>query len=91
MAIDTADLSDKTHDAIMIEAENFDHNLTLQFGLLSYECSDEIDFIKKSKALINELLSYDNEDINDVFFGEPPTRQAFHKALNKILKNIEEL
>ena len=34
MPIDTEDLTDKTYEAIMIEAERFDHNLTLQFGFL---------------------------------------------------------
>lgn len=88
MAIDTDDLIDKTYKAIMIEAERFDHNLTLQFGLLSYECKDEPDFIKKSKHLINRMLKYDKGQIDDMFFGEPPAKNEFHKALNKISENI---
>lgn len=47
MAIDTRDLSDKAYKAIMIEAEKFNHDLTLKFGLLSYDCKDENDFIAK--------------------------------------------
>ena len=91
MAIDTGDLTDKTYQAIMIEAERFDHNLTLQFGLLSYQCKDEVDFIKKAKQLIKQMLTYNMADIDDVFFGEPPTKKEFHNALNKILNNIAEL
>lgn len=91
MAIDTGDLTDKTYQAIMIEAERFDHNLTLQFGLLSYQCRDEADFIKNSKQLIKQMLTYNMADIDDVFFGEPPTKKEFHNALNKILNNIAEL
>jgi len=34
--MDTDDLSDKTYTAIMIEAERFNGDLTLQFGLLSF-------------------------------------------------------
>ena len=64
--MDTGDLSDTTYQAIMIEAERFDHNLTLQFGLLSDECADEKDFIKKSKQLIKEFVLFD--DIDDLFF-----------------------
>jgi len=45
MAIDTGDLSDKTYKAIMMESDKFNQDLTLQFGLLSYECEDEKDFI----------------------------------------------
>lgn len=84
MSIDTGDLTDKTYKAIMIEAERFDHNLTLQFGLLSYECKDEPDFINKSKQLILEMLKYEEGEIDDMFFGEPPAKKDFHKALNKI-------
>lgn len=91
MAIDTGDLSDKTYQAIMIEAERFDHNLTLQFGLLSYQCKDEADFIKKSKQLIKQMLKYNMADIDDMFFGEPPQKKEFHNALNKILKNISSI
>ncbi len=91
MAIDTGDLTDKTYEAIMIEAERFDHNLTLQFGLLSYECKDEADFIKKSKQLINQMLKYNLAEIDDMFFGEPPNKKDFHIALNKILENISKL
>ena len=87
--MDTGDLSDTTYQAIMIEAERFDHNLTLQFGLLSDECADEKDFIKKSKQLIKEFLLFDN--IDDLFFGEPPPKKAFHTALKKILDNISKL
>jgi hypothetical protein len=66
----------------------FDQNLTLQFGLLSYQCKDEADFIKKSKQLIKQMLTYNMADIDDVFFGEPPTKKEFHNALNKISQNI---
>ena len=89
--MDTGDLTDKTYNAIMIEAERFDHNITLQFGLLSYECKDEPDFIKKSKQLINRMLKYSEGQIDDMFFGEPPNIIEFHKALNKILLNISQL
>ena len=91
MAMDTGDLSDNTYKAIMIEAERFDHNLTLQFGLLSYQCKDETDFIKKSKQLIKQMLKYNMADIDDMFFGEPPTKKDFHNALNKISENISSI
>ena len=91
MSIDTGDLTDPTYQAIMIEAEKFDHNLTIQFGLLSDVCNDEGDFIKQSKKLIKEMLTYDEVDLDDIFFGEPPETEAFHIALNKILENISRL
>ena len=91
MAVDTDDLSDKTYKAIMIEAERFNHDLTLQFGLLSYECEDEKDFIAKSKRLIHEMLKWNKVDLDDWFFENPPNKKDFHKALNKILDNINKL
>jgi hypothetical protein len=36
--MDTGDLSEETYRAIMIETEVFNHDLTLQFGLLSGYC-----------------------------------------------------
>lgn len=75
----------------MIEAERFDHNLTLQFGLLSYECANETIFIEKSVELIHELMTYEEEEIDDLFFGSPPNKTEFHNTLNKILNNISKL
>ena len=75
----------------MIEAERFNHDLTLQFGLLSYHCKDEIDFIKKTKDYIAEMFTYEEDELYDMFFGNPPEKVDFHKALNKILNNISKL
>lgn len=89
--MDTDDLSDKTYNAIMREAENFNHDLTLQFGLLSYQCKNEDEFIIKSVKLIRRILKYDKEEIEDVFFGNPPSTEKLHIALKKIKENIEKL
>lgn len=91
MPIDVSDLSDKTYDAILVESERFNENLTLQFGLLSYECEDEADFIKKSEKLIRRMLKFNTDTIDDIFFGEPPTKAEFHRILNKLLNNIYKL
>ena len=89
--MDTGDLSEETYRAIMIEAEMFNHDLTLQFGLLSGDCKDENDFIEKSIQLINEMKKYDEIDLDDMFFGNPPEINEFQTALKKILNNIVEL
>lgn len=91
MAIDTDDLSKKTYKAIISESEKFDENLTLQFGLLSYECKDEKDYIEKAEKLTLTMLRYNENDLDDIFFGEPPTMSSFHKVLHKILANIATL
>jgi len=89
--MDTGDLSEEAYKAIMIEAEMFNHDLTLQFGLLSGHCKDENDFIEKSIQLINEMNKYDHVDLDDMFFGNPPDLNIFRKALKRILNNIVEL
>ena len=91
MPIDTGDLSEPTYEAIMIEAERFHHNLTLQFGLLSYKCKDEKDFIKKSGVLIKYFMKFIDADIDDLFFGEPRPKKEFQAALKRILNNISKL
>lgn len=89
--MDTEDLTTKTYKAIMLEAEKFNHDLTLHFGLLSYQCEDEKQFIKKSEMLIDEMLQYDKNNRDDMFFGKPPKKKEFHIALQKIKENIKKL
>jgi len=89
--MDTGDLSEEAYRAIMIEAEKFNHDLTLQFGLLSIECENEDVFIEKSLILIEEMKKYDEIDLDDMFFGNPPKTKDFHLALQKIVENIEEV
>lgn len=91
MAIDTGDLTDRAYKAIIIEAERFHHDLTLKFGLLSNECDNESTFIKKSEALIHKMLTYDEHELEYIFFEDPPRKKDFHAALNKILSNISKL
>lgn len=33
-------------------------------------------------------MKYGEGQIDELFFGEPPAKKEFHKALNKILENI---
>lgn len=89
--MDTDDLSEETYRAIMIEAERFNHDLTLQFGLLSGNCEDEKDFIEKSIQLIDKRKQYVEFDLDYMFFGNPPKMNEFQMALKRILDNIVEL
>jgi hypothetical protein len=86
--MDTDELSDKTYKAIISEAENFNSDLTLQFGLLSGECENEAAFIKKSSMLIRKIMKYQEYELDDLFFGNPPPKKELHSALNKIQHNI---
>jgi len=89
--IDTDVLSDKTYKAILREAERFNHDLTRQFGLLSYCFATEQEYISKSKELIEETFEYNEADVDDIFYGNPPEKKDFHAALTRIKVNIEKL
>ncbi len=75
----------------MIEAESFSHDLTLQFGLLSADCKNEEEFISKSLNLIKEMKTYDEIDLDDMFFGNPPKIKEFHIILSKLTENIKKV
>jgi hypothetical protein len=87
--LDTDDLSQEAYKAVILEAERFHHDLTLQFGLLSYECSDENEFLEKSAQLILDLRQFKDDDLPDIFFDDVPSIAALNKALTQILQNIE--
>ena len=89
--MDTDDLSEETYQAIIIEAERFSHDLTLQFGLLSYKCKNENEYLDKSILLINEMKKLDEIGLEDMFFGNPPKTDQFHQVLDSILVNIEDV
>ena len=89
--MDTGDLSEEAYLAIMIEAERFNHDLTLQFGLLSYHCKNYVVGQIWDMSLLCDCEVFVKIDLDDMFFGSPPSKIEFHKTLVKILKNIEEV
>ena len=89
--MDTDDLSEETYMAIMVEAEWFSHDLTLQFGLLSYKCKIENEYLDKSILLINKMKKLDEIGLEDMFFGNPSKTDQFHQVLDTILDNIEDV
>ena len=91
--MDTDDLSIPTYNGIIIEAENFNHDLTIQFGVLASNCKDDDDFLNQAEKSIESWLKTDDfEDvIDDIFFGEPVDEIEFKNTLFKILSNIQEI
>ena len=86
--MDTYDLTDEAYEAMIFEAENFHHDLTLQFGLLSYNCEDEEEYIESSKKLIKQLLKCNNSELEDIFFEDIPTKSELNRVLKRIMDNI---
>lgn len=90
--MDTDELSEETYNAILITAEKFNHNLTLAFGLLSYQCSDDNDYLNKAKLLIDNMKSDLQGSINEIFFDtKKPRISTFEKVLNEIEHEIEKV
>ncbi|MFN3755457.1 MAG: hypothetical protein ACK4RM_00735 [Flavobacterium sp.] len=91
--MDTDDLSIPSYDGIIREAEKFNHDLTLQFGLLASNCSDDDDYLNQAEAVIMDWLKEDDfeEIIDEIFWGEPVDEVEFKNTLFKILANIQEI
>ncbi len=91
--MDTDDLSIPTYNGIIIEAERFNHDLTLQFGVMASLCEDDDDYLNHAEEFINELLQKDDfrDIIDDIFYGEHVNKKAFRETLNKMLSNIAEI
>lgn len=91
--MDTDDLSIPTYNGIIGEAERFNHNLTLQFGVLASECKDDDDYLNQAEAMLKEWLADEHFDViaDDIFFGEYVDLGAFKITLEKLLSNISEI
>jgi hypothetical protein len=86
--MDTDDLSQEAYKAIMIEAESFNHDLTLRFGVLSGDCKDEEEYLDKSLLLIKKLKNANKYQLEDIFFGNVPATDKLYKTLDRITENI---
>lgn len=87
--MDTDELSEETYKAVIITSEKFNHNLTLQFGLLASSCSDDNDYLKKANQLIIYWQSDLINSIISIFFDtEKPNILSFQKVLQKIQNRI---
>ena len=81
--MDTSDLTPKTYKAILGEAELFHEDLTLHYGMLSYQCDDEATYIKMAENLTRQMLKYSEADLNDTFFGSPPGKKRISNSIKQ--------
>lgn len=89
--MDTDDLSTEAYRGIIVEADKFNHDLTLQFGVMASSCKNEKEYLLKAKKLIKEIKELDKFNLSDMFFGSPPDKQSLLLTLKKILANISEV
>ncbi|UKJ06939.1 hypothetical protein [Solitalea lacus] len=89
--MDTDDLSTESYRGVIIEAERFSHDLTLQFGVMASSCNNEKEYLDNAKKLIEEIRKLDKYGLADIFWGSPPDKKALDNTLEKILENITEV
>jgi len=89
--MDTDSLSNETYNAVIIEAEKFEHDLTLRFGLLAGHCENEKEYLRDAKSLVNEIKQMDDFDLGMLFFEQIPNKKALNRCLDKIEENIAEV
>lgn len=91
--MNTEDLSKQTYKGIILTSERFNHNLALQFAVLTSCCKDDDDYLNRSEEMINNWLAEWNteEIIDDIFDDQKVNMKAFKKTLNKLLMNIENI
>lgn len=89
--MDTDDLSREAYHGILIEAEKLTHDLTLHYGLLSYKCKNETEYIENAEKLTKEIMDVKDYELDDFFWGNPPEKESLAYTLNKILRNIEKI
>lgn len=83
--MDTDDLSLQTYNGIIAEAERFNQDLSLQFGILASDCEDDDDYLNQSEAMIKKWLATKNLHVvaDDIFFSEAVDLGNFRKTLKK--------
>jgi len=81
----------KPSEGVIIAAERFHHELTVEFGVLSYECANENEYLKNAIELIKELKEIKKYEMEEIFTEKVPTIKSFHNALDSILLNIERV
>jgi len=89
--MDTDDLSREAYSGILVEAEKLTHDLTLHFGLLSYDCKNETEYIEKAKKLTDEIMELEDYELDDFFWGNPPAKKKLIITCKRILENIEKV
>lgn len=89
--MDTDDLSIEAYNGILVEAEKLTHDLTLHYGVLSYDCEDEPDYIDKALEMTRDILDANDYELDDLFCGNPPDKEKLNLTLQTIINNIENI
>ena len=89
--MDTDDLSQEAYDGILLEAERFSHDLTIHYGVLASDCEDEDNYLSRAERLTKDIMACSSVDLDDLFFGNSPSKKELKPTLTRILQNIQKL
>ena len=89
--MDTDDLSQEAYDGILLEAERFSHDLTVHYGVLASDCQDEDNYLSRAERLTKDIMACSSVDLDDLFFGNSPSKKELKPTLSRILQNIQKL
>jgi hypothetical protein len=89
--MDTDELSTEAYEAVIMEAEDFNHDLTTHFGLLAEDCKDEEEYLLEALKMATSLRKTRAYQLEDIFFEEIPDLKEFRKCLDKIVMNIKRV
>jgi hypothetical protein len=81
-------LSEEAYNAVITEAENFDDDLVTHFEFLSEVSENENEYLDKAQTLAKDILKFDEEELEDLFYGNAPDKDSLFNTLNNILGNI---
>ncbi len=89
--MDTDELSREAYEGILLEAEKLTHDLTLQYGVLSYACKDEVEYIDIALEMTRDIRQADDWELDDLFWGNPPDKEKLNFTLQTIIANIKHI
>jgi len=89
--MDTGSLSNEAYKAVLIQAEKLSHDLTLWFGILAGDCANEEEYLDKAKKLAEQMIEAPEDELIDLFWGNPPPIEQIKSTCRKIIHNIVEV
>lgn len=63
----------------------------MHYGVLSYDCKNESQYIDKAEELTREILQADEYELDDLFWDNPPDKENLDFTLKRILENIKKI
>jgi len=89
--MDIDDLSTECYNGVILEAEKFNHNLTIHFGVLASSCKNEEEYLLNAKRLINKKRELNEYDLEDMLFGQTINASFLYECLNQMELNIAQV